>query len=136
MGPLFRLRCRDLVEKEFRRRGYSRRQIARVVDLTNGDTIEAARERASIAEDDMPGDPDEGGRPILEAIGEWLKAIAAWFRSEEGQAFLKKLFEILLSLLIGLASVGALYEDDDSVKSAFDVASTIVDCPPEAEANP
>lgn len=134
MGPLFRLRCRQIVETEFRKRGYSRRQISRASSLTNENTIEAAMTLSAVSEDDVPEEPVEGDRPLLGAIGDFFRSIAAWFRTPEGQAFLKKLFELLLSFLIGMASVEVLSAEDElAVTQAFDAAAGTVDYGPETE---
>lgn len=87
-GPVFNLLARRRCKVKLLSMGYSRAAVNDVIDDLDDDTIQATY--AATAGVAALGD------------GEILRKIIEWFSSEQGQAFIKALLDILLALLAGL----------------------------------
>lgn len=88
-GPVFYLFARTKARQALRAKGYSFRQINSAMDELDDDSIDVVAEDSKIT---------------VGAIGDGsiIAAIIAFFQSEQGQALIKALVEMLIALIGGL----------------------------------
>lgn len=88
-GPLLTMVARAKCRAALRDKGYTFRQINRVIDSVDDDAVSWAMETTQID---------------ASAIGDGtlIDKIFEWFKSPQGQAFLDALLKLLLGLLAGI----------------------------------
>lgn len=89
-GPVFRTMIRVRAKRELRRLGYSRVDVAEMMDDCDDDAIDTAATSAAVAIPPTTGAIGDGS--IIAAIVEFLK-------SEQGQALIKALIALLIGLI-------------------------------------
>ncbi len=107
MGPLFKIALRSHLQDALQKTGYTRQQVRRAMSRLDDEMIETAFAMSGVSVASLPPAAMEE-RPILDAIANFLKIIGDWFKSPEGQEFLKMLFQLLIGLIGGLAVVAGV----------------------------
>lgn len=132
MGVLFKLACRAHANEALTARGFSRRDIARGLRHLDDDLIETAMTMSGVKDTDLPPEP-KPDRPIIDAIAGFFRTINEWFKTPEGQAFLKMLFQLLIGLIGGL-SLELLVLMLEMIVEAYPVVTIAGVAPPSPEA--
>lgn len=132
MGVLFKLACRSHASEAMLARGFTRREIARGLRQLDDDLIDIAMTMSGVREADLPPEPSPE-RPIIDAIAGFFRTIGEWFKTPDGQAFLKALFQLLIGLIGGL-SVAVLVAFLQAVEAASPLVLLAGVAPPTLEA--